>query len=140
MGWKIGYRLGFSAVLSCLLFFGPVSQAQAGWFDWMKGISEVPSDVDQLKSKYEEMEQSLLDTQQRYQEMTSQLNAENEALRLQNEQLTQRLLLLEEQELQQKQRTSRITTMILTGAGLLVLYFILTRIMRVFVWRRHSSN
>ncbi|MGZ9583958.1 hypothetical protein [Paenibacillus marinisediminis] len=145
---KVWRKLGCAAAIAGILFLsGPVPQAQAGIWNWITGISEVPSEVEQLKSKYDEIEQTLTNTQQtlsntqkEYQTLTSQLNAENAALKEQNEQLSKRILLLEEQEMKQKLRTKRITTTVLTGAGLLLLYFALTRVMRVIVWRRHGSS
>lgn len=127
-------------LLICLLYAEPLPRAEAGLWDWVTGISDVPSEVDELKSQYTKMEQSLVETQQRYEEMTSQLNAENDSLRSQNEQLQARILHLEEQELKQKQQRSRILNTVLTGVGLLIGYFLLTRLLRVLVWRRHSRN
>lgn len=127
-------------LLISTLSAGPIPRAQAGVWDWVTGISEVPSEVDELKSQYTKMEQSLVETQQRYEEMTSKLNAENEALRTQNEQLQARLLQLEEQDQKQKQQRNRILNTVLTAVGLLIGYFLLTRVLRVLVWRRHSRS
>lgn len=128
------------AVMIGLLLYGPAPQADAGLWDWVTGISEVPSEVETLKSNYEQMQQSLVETQQNYQDMTSRLNMENAELQQKNEQLTERILMLEEQEVKQKLRTNRILTTAIAAALLLVLYFLLTRLLRVLVWRRHSRN
>lgn len=139
--WSKGSAVALAViVMICLLFSGPVPRAEAGLWDWVTGITEVPSEVDELKSQYTKMEQSLVETQQRYEEMTSQLNAENASLRSQNEQLQARILHLEEQELKQKQQRNRIYNTILTGVGLLIGYFLLTRLLRVLVWRRQSRS
>ncbi|WP_028593382.1 hypothetical protein [Paenibacillus assamensis] len=127
-------------IVSVILFCYPAPSAQAGLWDWMEGISEMPKEFNELKGQYNQMEQSLKDSQQRYQEMTDKLNGENDQLRQQNEQLMNRLLLLEEQELKQKQQVRKIFITIATGVGLLLLYFVLTRVMRVMVWSRHRSR
>ncbi|TVX91718.1 hypothetical protein [Paenibacillus agilis] len=127
-------------IMSVMLFCYPAPSAQAGLWDWMEGISEMPKEFNELKGQYDQMEQSLKDSQQRYHEMTDKLNGENDQLRKQNEELMNRLLLLEEQELKQKQQVRRIFITIATAVGLLMLYFVMTRVMRVMVWSRHRSR
>ncbi|WP_211234340.1 hypothetical protein [Paenibacillus taiwanensis] len=116
--------------------FGAVPQAEAGFWDWVTGVTEIPSEVEQLRSKYDEMEQSIIKSEQHYKEATDRLASDNEKLRGQNEQLMQRILQLETKDLEQRQQVRRIATVVITGIGLLLLYFVLTRVLRVMVWQR----
>lgn len=115
---------------------GPVPQAQAGIWDWMNDISELPSDFNELQSKYDQIEKNLKASQEQYENMMKQLNTENEQLRLKNDQLSERILLLEKENQLQQQRMSWIIKTALTLVGLLVFFFVVTRVMRIMVWRR----
>jgi regulator of replication initiation timing len=137
--WRKG-RFMFLGILFLLFFVslsGPVPQAHAGFWDWVTGVSELPSDFNELKSKYDQIEQNLNASKEHYETVMQQLNIENEQLRLKNEQLTERLLLLEEEDQQQKKHVRRIVQGTLTLIGLLLLCFAVTRVLRVMVWRRN---
>lgn len=136
--------------LMFVLGLGAPAHVQAGFWDWVTGVSEIPSEFDKLKGKYEQMERSLQETQDKYNEMTDKFRTETDMLRAQNDQLLEqnselqkynkemadRLMLLEERDQLQRQQTKRIVTVVMVAIGLLVLYFILTRVMRVLVWQR----
>ncbi|OPA74006.1 hypothetical protein BVG16_24925 [Paenibacillus selenitireducens] len=124
-------------VLFAISISGPVPQAHAGFWDWVTGVSELPSDFNELKSKYDQIEQNLNASKEHYETVMQQLNIENEQLRLKNEQLTERLLLLEEEDQQQKKHVRLIIQGTLTLIGLLLLCFAVTRVLRVMVWRRN---
>ena len=135
---KSGFMiLGILFLLFAASTSGPIPQAHAGFWDWVNGVSELPSDFNELRSKYDQLEQNLNASKEQYDSVMKQLNMENEQLRQKNEQLMDRLLLLEEEDQKQKQRVRWIIQGTLTIIGLLVLSFAVTRILRVIVWRRN---
>ncbi|MCE5173586.1 hypothetical protein LQV63_30620 [Paenibacillus profundus] len=128
--------------LSMLLFFSimflvPSPSAHAGF---LQKLSELPADFDKMKQQYEETRQSLEDAKRQSDAMQQQLQAENESLRQQNEQLLQRIDQWEQKDveakLQEKLQFRRIMITVFTGIGLVLLYIIMTRVLRIFVWRR----
>ncbi|WP_195574218.1 hypothetical protein [Paenibacillus sp. 1001270B_150601_E10] len=148
--WHRPMQLLMLLPLVLVISLGSPSSAEAGWWDWLTGIKQIPSEFDELKSKYDQMEQSFQETQEKYKEMTDKFRSETDMLRAQNDQLleqnselkkynqemTDRLLLLEQRDQAQRQQTKRIVTVVMVAIGLLVLYFVLTRVLRVLVWER----
>ncbi|MBN3522304.1 hypothetical protein [Paenibacillus apiarius] len=120
-----------------MMFLVPSPSAHAGF---LQKLSELPADFEQMKQQYEETRQSLEEAKRQSDAMQQQLQAENESLRQQNEQLLKRIDQWEQKDveakLQEKLQFRRIVITVCTGIGLVVLYIILTRVLRIFVWRR----
>jgi len=132
--------LSMLIVLFTINLAGPLPRAQAGLWDWVSGISELPTDVNDLKSKYEQIEQSFKASQEQSEKIMQQLNQENEQLRLKNDQLSERIQLLEAENLQQQKHVSWFIKGTLTFIGLLLFSFVATRVIRIMVWRRSPKE
>ncbi|TCZ76545.1 hypothetical protein E0485_13155 [Paenibacillus albiflavus] len=132
--------LSILIVLFTINLAGPLPRAHAGLWDWMTGISELPSDVSDLKSKYDQIEQSFKANQEQYEKVMQQLNLENEQLRFKNDQLSERVQLLEAENLQQQKHVSWFIKGTLTFIGLLLFSFVATRVIRIMVWRRSPKE
>ncbi|UHA74194.1 hypothetical protein [Paenibacillus sp. 481] len=126
-------------MLGGALFFLSSSPVQAGFWSNLWGITEIPDDVNQLKKSYEDTRKALEETQRQSEEVQKRLASENEKLREQNEQLMQRLSLIEQQNEQKHTFTRRVAITVMVAIGLGLLYFALTRLFRVLVWRRNAD-
>jgi Skp family chaperone for outer membrane proteins len=148
-------RLGcavFALALPLVLFSGSLSSssAHAGFFDTVKGIFQLPEQVDNLQQQYESTKQKLdeatdqLDSVareskealQQYKDSEQRLMQENERLARQNEQLQQSIAQLQQSELERSSKYRRTIIMIGTAAALVLLYFVLGRVLRVVLRSR----
>ena len=146
------FRIGWAGLL--LLFVLPLPSVEAGFVERIKDIYGLPEQLGQLQEQYDETKQALEqsrvqleetlqrseDAVQRYQEAQEQLLKENEQLRERNTQLEQLIARLEDAERAKAARTRQIVTTAMTAAGLVLLYFVLTRLIRVAVWRRNHNG
>ncbi|WP_127588476.1 hypothetical protein [Paenibacillus koleovorans] len=128
----------------------PPAPAQAGFFDSVKGFFQLPGEVDRLQEQYDATKQRLdeaakqLDNAakdskealEQYKSLEQKLLQENDRLARQNEQLQQAILDLQQSEQERSLKYRRTITMIGTAAGLIVLYFVLGRVMRIVLRSR----
>lgn len=145
-------RIGIAGLL--LLVVLPVSTAQAGFVDRIKDIYGMPEQLGQLQEQYnytkQALEQNLAQLEEtlkqseeaarRYQETEDRLLQENEQLRSRNERLEELIGRWEAAERSQERRTRQVVATAMTAAGLVLLYFVLTRLVRVAVWRRNRNG
>ncbi|SDD62427.1 hypothetical protein SAMN02799630_05652 [Paenibacillus sp. UNCCL117] len=145
-GLKARVGLGCLALLLVL----PGYEAQAGIIDRVKDIYGMPEQVGQLQEQYEDTKRQLEQSRQQmeeamarseeaarsFQETQDKLLRENEELKMHNTRLEQTLRQLEEARYAQSVRNRQIAWTALTAAGLALLYFALTRMVRFALWRR----
>nr|WP_305024371.1 hypothetical protein [Paenibacillus sp. JX-17] len=126
-----------SVLLGTAVLFGlEAPQAHAGYFDdWYKGIeqfSDLPNEVYKLKEDYQatldELDQAKSNAQA-YQEQNAQLVQ-------QNEKLTAMVSDLRKAQEERDAYARRIKAMLFTVIGLIIGYFILTRLVRYGMRRR----
>ncbi|WP_410513703.1 hypothetical protein PaeBR_04505 [Paenibacillus sp. BR2-3] len=143
---SILFLLALSAALK-------VPAAQANYFsDLYEGLqqfSELPGEVNQLQESYEQTVEELEKTKNELGATKDQLGqtiedmesyrTQNAALMEQNRQLTQVVDQLKDDRIARENYLHRIKITILTGAGLILCYFILIRLIR-FRMRHRSSK
>lgn len=141
-------------MIGLLLLVPPVSTVHAGFVDRIKDIYGMPEQLGQLQEQYNNTKQALEENRaqleetlkrseeaaQRYQETEERLRQENEQLRARNERLEELIGKWEAAERAQERRTRQIVTTAMTAAGLVLFYFVLTRLVRVAVWRRNRNG
>ncbi|MNQ81745.1 hypothetical protein D3C85_967790 [compost metagenome] len=127
------------------LYLAPT--AQASLLDQVKGIFQLPSNVEQIQKDYESTKQQLEEQKDKLsevvrqsQEVQDRLLSQNEALKQDNEQLQERLKAMEQIALDKDKRNQKITYMVITAAALVVGYFLLGRVFRIIVWRRKKRG
>lgn len=115
------------------LYLAPT--ANAGYFnDLFNGvqeISELPSEVSQLKEEYKSTVSKLDEAKGTLESYRQQ----NEALIQQNKKLTETVQSLMDAEAERQASSKRIRVLLITGAALLAGYFILLRVLRVVLRR-----
>ncbi|TXK80977.1 hypothetical protein [Paenibacillus sp. N3.4] len=123
------------------------SAAQASWLDRFKEIYKLPENVEKIQQDYEATKQQLEDQKnklsesiQHAQETETRLLGQNQALQKENEQLQERLKAMEQVALDKDKRNRKLTSIIVTAAVLVVLYFVLGRVFRLIVWRRKKRR
>ncbi|MNI36829.1 hypothetical protein D3C73_908950 [compost metagenome] len=149
------------ALLVVITLLQPFSVVEAGWFDRVKDIYQLPDHVEDIQQQYDETKRQLneqmdkladqkeLLAQQQDKitesikqslEREEQLIAQNRQLQEQNQGLQQRLMVMEEAAKAKEARNRKITIMIITAVSLVLGYFLLGRLFRVAVWRRHKGR
>ncbi|MGG1553860.1 hypothetical protein [Paenibacillus ferrarius] len=145
--WYLG--LAVCALVAIAGLFGPASSAQASFFDRIKDIYQLPSNVEQIqkdydaakqqleeqKGKIDEQQEKLSEAMRQSKETEEKLLSQNDALKQENEQLQARLKAMEELAQNKEKRNRKITTMILTVIGLVIGYFVIGRVVRFVLWR-----
>ncbi|CAN7225270.1 hypothetical protein LJR153_000845 [Paenibacillus sp. LjRoot153] len=141
----IGQAVVVLVILLGLLY--PAPSAHASWFDRIKDIYQLPSNVEQIQKDYEDTKQQLEEQKDKLseavrqsQEIEDRLLSQNEALKKDNEQLQERLKAMEQVALDKDKRNRKIIYMIITAAALVVGYFLLGRVFRFFVWQRRKRG
>ncbi|WP_052087812.1 hypothetical protein [Paenibacillus wynnii] len=138
--------LGLSSTL-------PTPAAEANYFDdlynGLQQFSELPNEVNQLQESYQQTVEELEKTKGELGETKDQLGqtikdmesyrSENTALMEQNLQLTKAVDQLRDERAARESYLHKIKITIYTGLGLLVGYFLLTRLIR-FGMRRRSRK
>lgn len=134
-------RVGLAAVLLSVLM--PWPSAQAGFVDRVKDIYGMPEKVEELQQQYdaaqEELDASVKrseETIRQFRQTQEQLLQENQELRSRNARLEEAIGQMEAAERAGAERSRRITRTALAAGGLVVLYFVLMRVVRLAVWRR----
>ncbi|MUG70767.1 hypothetical protein [Paenibacillus validus] len=133
-----------------LLFALPWHTAHAGIVERIKDIYGMPEQVGQLQEQYEETKRQLEQSREQmeetvarseeaarqFREAEARLLEENRELRSRNDRLEQLLEQMEAARRAQSVRNRQIAATALTAAGLALLYFIITRVIRFTLWRR----
>jgi regulator of replication initiation timing len=126
-----------AAALFMILFLCPASTAEANVIDKIKGLYDLPGDVDQLKKQYEDTKQQLEDQKAKLEEQihrNSQLQDENKTLQT-------RLQDMEQSVIQAKnKRVQQFKIAAITIASLIILYFMLGRLFRYLIWQRNKKQ
>ncbi|WP_405461188.1 hypothetical protein [Paenibacillus sp. HJGM_3] len=144
-----------TVLLLTMMLFGVVlsvqaTPASAGFISGVKSFFQLPGEVDRLQTQYEDTKQQLdranqeldvvsreaKETLQQFKESEQKLIEQNARLAEQNEQLQRSIQLLQQAERERAAKYRRTMTMIFTAAGLIVLYFVLNRVMRVVLRTR----
>ncbi|QGQ94861.1 hypothetical protein EHS13_08220 [Paenibacillus psychroresistens] len=156
-----------AALIGIMIIFPPAT-AEANFFDTIKDIYHLPSDVENLQNQYEEAKKSyeetkqqletqkqqlvdqsqkleeqskqLLEEAQKARETEEQLTGQNKELQDQNNELQTRLQVMEETVSSKDKWIHRIKVTGITLVSLVVLYFLLGRLFRVFIWKRNNKN
>ncbi|MBD2844292.1 hypothetical protein IDH44_03750 [Paenibacillus sp. IB182496] len=158
-------RLGLALLLTAAIAAGGAAErAHAGLFDRMKDIYTAPDKLDEVREEYDSLtetlqeqneklqqtQQNALDAaarfeeqqrayeeQQRQWETASQSYQDQNALLAErNRELTARLELLEQER---QERNALLRKALTVGAaiiGVILLYFIAMRVLRITIWRR----
>lgn len=146
-GWR-GWLLGLSVWIAAA-GLAP-GTAQAGFFDQVKELWRLPEEVQQLQDRYrqtrdelEEANRKLAETAQQSREALELYRADQRRLLDENAMLAQQNAELQQafRELQQIERTRsenyrRTMWLIAAAAGLALLYFALSRLLRVWLRSR----
>lgn len=156
---RIG-QLGIAILLGVLLLF-PVPTAEANFFDTIKDIYHLPKDVENLQKQYEEAKKSYDETKQQVEEQKQQmkeqknqlieearkaretedrLTQQNQELQDHNKELQTRLQTMEETVSSKDKWIQRIKVTGITLVMMVLLYYILGRLFRVFIWRRNNKK
>jgi septal ring factor EnvC (AmiA/AmiB activator) len=142
------------AVLIGIVFVISAPAAEANFFDTIKDIYHLPQDVENLQKQYEDTKQSFEDTKQQVEEQKQQLLAaskkaqetedrltqQNKQLQENNDTLQTRLQLMEETVNIKDKWIQRFKAIGITLVSLIILYFALGRLFRVFIWRRNNRS
>ncbi|MBP1990877.1 hypothetical protein [Paenibacillus eucommiae] len=142
--------------LTMLLFLvqSTAPEANAGFFDRVKDIYQLPDNFQDLQQEYLDTKQELQDQKdklveqaenleqvlQSSKEAEERLNAQNRQLQEQNESLQERLKLMEQNAADKAARNRKIAVMIGTAVALILFYFVAGRLFRVIVWRRQKGR
>ncbi|MCI3920124.1 hypothetical protein MO973_07760 [Paenibacillus sp. TRM 82003] len=122
-----------------------------GWWDRVQDVYHMPEELDRMQERLTETVEASKEAAARFEEAQRKLHSENEALREQNAQLEARLeaanaelearlRAAEEKEARRAAEAARWTKMAITGVALLAFYFVLARLIRLFVWRKGRSD
>lgn len=126
------------------------THASAGFMDTVKGIFHLPGKVDKLQNQYDDAKQQLDDANrqldsvtreskeamQQWKDSEQKMLQETERLARQNEQLQQSIRDLQQAEQERSAKYRRTITMLGTAVGLVMLYFLLGRVLRVVLRSR----
>jgi septal ring factor EnvC (AmiA/AmiB activator) len=144
-----------AAVLFMILFLFPASTAEANVMDKIKGLYDLPGDVESLKKQYEntkqqledqkakleEQKDKLADTMQKAKETEDRLTSRNNQLQEENKTLQTRLQDMEQSVIQAKnKRVHQLKIAVITITSLMVLYFVLGRLFRYLIWQRNKKQ
>ncbi|AEI45442.1 hypothetical protein [Paenibacillus mucilaginosus] len=140
-GPRMMHRIGLAAVLLAALL--PWPAAEAGFMDRVKDIYGMPERVEELQQQYDDAQEELdasvkrsEETIRKFQQTQEQLLRENQELKSRNARLEEAIGQMEAAERAEAERNRRITRTALAAGGLVVLYFVLMRVVRLAVWRR----
>jgi regulator of replication initiation timing len=126
-----------AAALFMILFLCPASTVEANVMDKIKGLYDLPGDVENLKKQYEDTKQQLEDQKARLEEQIDR----NNQLQEENQTLQSRLQDMEQSVIQAKnKRAHQFKIAAITIASLIVLYFILGRLFRYLIWQRNKRQ
>jgi DNA repair exonuclease SbcCD ATPase subunit len=144
---KLVRLLGTVLLLLALSASAPLPAAEANYFsdlyDGLQQFSELPGEVNELQESYkqtvEELEKTKDQLSQTVEDMES-YRTQNAALQEQNRQLAQVVDELREDRAARESYIHRIKITIFTGAGLIIGYFILVRLIRLGMRRRSKQG
>jgi chromosome segregation ATPase len=165
MSHWIPTRASALVFILCLLIplslLADTQQAQAGMMDRIKGIYEAPEQLEQMREQYTELKttyeeqqkkteaalqasrveaERLAKEQRQWLAENEKVRQENAALEAHNQQLMQRVELLEQQEASRTSLMDRILKITITAILLLVGYFLAVRIFRYIIWRNGRKS
>ncbi|SDF55603.1 hypothetical protein SAMN04488542_112139 [Fontibacillus panacisegetis] len=130
-----GLSLLILVLLGGGLLFGSAKPAQAGyWNDLVNGVkelSQLPSEVNELKENYDATLDKLEETQGELESFRQQ----NEELMERNRELAATVSSLSEAQQIRDANTQRTRLLLLTGLALFIGYFIILRIVRLVLRR-----
>jgi DNA repair ATPase RecN len=157
----LGFGQVLIAILAGIILLFPTSNVEANFFDTIKDIYHLPQDVQNLQNQYDEAKKSYEDTKQQVEEQKQQLDVQskqllesiqkaqetekqltqqNKELQDHNSELQIRLQAMEETVSSKDKWIHRIKVTGITLVSLVVLYFVLGRLFRVFIWRRNNKR
>lgn len=142
-------------VVLCFLAFPPA--AHAGFFDGVKGIFQLPGEVDKLKEDYQQVKdnydttieqleetkrqaENALQQAEAYKQMQEKLTSDNAALMEQNRQLTSMVQELRHSEEARAKQSARIKHIIWVAVLLVAGYFAISRIARYVMRDRNRKR
>jgi regulator of replication initiation timing len=126
-----------AAALFLIVFLYPASTAEANVIDKIKGIYDLPGDVEHLKKQYEDTKQQLEDQKAKLQaqiDKNNQLQEENITLQTRLQDMEQSVLAAK------NKRMHQIKVAIIIIASLIVLYFGVGRLFRYLIWQRNKKQ
>lgn len=147
-------RIGLlTAVFVCLWLIpglAPAPTAHAGFMDRVRDIIHLPDEVDKVKKDYKKTKKQLEETKkemtettekaqetlERYEQKQQQLLKDNEQLRKDNEKLTSQMDELQQANKKRESWGHKLMKVLLAVCGLIALYFLITRLMRVWLRSR----
>jgi septal ring factor EnvC (AmiA/AmiB activator) len=138
----------FVAALFVFLFLCPPATVEANVIDKIKGLYDLPGDVENLKKQYEDTKQQLeeqkdklADTMQKAKETEDRLTTQNNQLQEENKTLQTRLQDMEQSVIHAKnKRVHQIKIAAIIITSLLVIYFGLGRLFRYLIWQRNKKQ
>ncbi|WNQ09709.1 hypothetical protein MJA45_19040 [Paenibacillus aurantius] len=135
-----------TAVAAALFLFPSVPPAHAGVIDTVRGIFELPAEVDKLKEDYDRVQQEYARTKEELNEAKQaaeqvthdqkELMDANRRLLEQNRQLSDMVGQLQSAEQARIRSMKQLRTVLFTLIGLVIGYFLLSRILRVYLRSR----
>jgi septal ring factor EnvC (AmiA/AmiB activator) len=159
--WILRFGKLSIAILIGVVLISPIPTAEANFFDTIKDIYHLPKDVQNLQNQYEEAKKSYDETKQQVEDQKQQLEEQkaqliaaaqqarkteeqltqqNQELQAHNSELQTRLQTMEEVVSSKDKWIQRIKVAGITLVSLVLLYFILGRLFRVFIWRRNNRS
>ncbi|MEC0203614.1 hypothetical protein P4H39_13305 [Paenibacillus lautus] len=112
-------------------------------YDNIQQFSELPDEINQLKSNYNQALQELDKARiasERLQQQNLTLAEQNSNLAEQNQQLTQMVSQLQETEATRKRGAERLKTVAITAVALAAGYFVIIRVLRYGMRRTNRSK
>jgi regulator of replication initiation timing len=126
-----------AAALLMIVFLGSASTAEANVIDKIKGLYDLPGDVDNLKKQYEATKQELEDQKAKLEEQV----IKNSQLLEENKTLQTRIQDMEQSVIQAKnKRAHQFKIALITAASLIIVYFGLGRLFRYLIWQRNKKQ
>ncbi|RXZ84738.1 hypothetical protein EBB07_01595 [Paenibacillaceae bacterium] len=157
----LSYIFLCTAALWIISAFASAPPAEAGIFERIKSIYKIPAKVNEFRSQYDDLtstvegqkaeleatRQAAVDSvarfeegQRKLQEQNNAYRQQNEALQTQNELLAQRLELLEQEKESKDALIHKAITIAITLIGIILLYFVSMRVLRLTIWRREKRS
>ncbi|MBW7460208.1 hypothetical protein ACFOLF_22375 [Paenibacillus sepulcri] len=145
-------KWGLSLCCAVLLACAVSNVAYAGFMENVKGIFQLPDEVDELREQYDstktqldEVTKQSQETIEQYRQAEERLHEENVKLMEQNEnlakrndELSQAVISLQASEEARTAKSRRIWLFIYSGIGLLALYFLSGRLLRLLLRSRQA--
>ncbi|WP_411345494.1 hypothetical protein ACE3MZ_05635 [Paenibacillus sp. WLX1005] len=134
MKWKsLIWSAGLSITLLCSNLLLPAQAAQASsWWEGIQSFTELPQEVNELKQNYDQAKNQLDQAQQNIQTYRD----ENVRLAEQNELLSQTIKQLQQAEAERAASARFWKILLFSAIGLVLLWFIFTRLVRFGLRRR----